>query len=273
MMDCPLVSVVIPTLMSEKTLNKCLFAVKSQTYKNIEIILVDGGSEDNTVSIGLEFGAKVVEANIKNMAKQTNIGAQNSTGKYIYRLDSDVILSKDVVRECVEHCEYGNCDAVATYWGPEPSISFWAKVRKLEKDCYKYDPQRNVSRFYKKSLFYEIGGYNEEIVSGEDYDVQNRIINNNYKTCFIKSEGFHLGEPKTINQIIKSNYNYGKTVKHFLRHNKVKGMKQMGPIRVSLLKNWKNFMKNPFLTLGFIVYYFVSYISTFLGIVHSLIKD
>lgn len=269
----PLVSVVIPSLNSEETLSLCLESVKSQSYKNIEIIVVDAGSYDNTAVIGLKFDAKVINANIKNMAKQTNIGAQNSMGKYIYRLDSDVVLSETVVEECVYKCEIEDCDSVATYWGPEPSISFWAKVRKLEKDCYKYDRDRNVSRFYKRSLFEKIGGYNEDIVSGEDYDIQNRIVNNNYKTGFAESEGFHLGEPKTINQIIKSNYHYGKTVKHFLKQNKAHGAKQMGPIRWSLIKNWKNFLKKPFLTLGFAVYYVIIYSSTFLGIFYSFMRD
>lgn len=206
------------------------------------------------------------------MTKQTNIGAIQSKGNYVYRLDSDVVLSPNVVEECVKKCEIGKCNAVATYWGPEPSISFWAKVRKLEKDSYKYDIHRNVARFYQKDVYTVIGGYNENLVSGEDYDIQNRIIKKNYRICFAESEGFHLGEPKSIFQIIKSNYKYGKTVIHFLRYNKVKGVKQMGPFRKSLFKNWKNFLRNPILTMGFLIYYCIIYFATVLGIIHSLIK-
>jgi len=267
-----LVSIVIPTLNSESTLEKCLDSVNNQKYSTFEIIVVDGGSDDKTIKIADKFGVKLINANVKSMTKQTNIGAFQSKGDYIYRLDSDVVLSPNVVGECVKKCELENCNAVATYWGPETSISFWAKVRKLEKDSYKYDIHRNVARFYQKNVYMEIGGYNEDLVSGEDYDIQNRIIEKNYKICFAKSEGFHLGEPKSIIEIINSNYRYGKTVIHFLRYNKTKGIKQMGPFRKSLFKNWENFLRNPILTIGFLIYYFLIYFATFLGILHSLIK-
>lgn len=277
MIDGPLVSIIIPTLNSQETLSECLLSVQNQTYKNLEIIIVDGGSNDITRNIGYKFATvinlEVINLDIKNRSKQTNIGAKNSRGKYIYRLDSDIVLSKSVIEECVEKCEFKKCDSVATYWGPDPSISFWARVRKLEKDSYKHDPQHNASNFYKKDLFDQIGGYNEDMVAGEDYDIQNRIFYNNYKTCFIESECLHIGEPKTVKEIIKSNYKYGKTVKNFLRQNKFKGMNQMGPLRLPLIKNWENFLKNPLLTSGFIVYYSIIYISTFLGILHSLIRD
>jgi glycosyltransferase involved in cell wall biosynthesis len=265
----PLVSIIIPALNSEKTIEKCLNSVKNQTYNPIEIIVVDAGSEDKTVEIAKNWGATVIEPNIKNMAKQTNIGAENSNGEYIYRLDSDVVLSKSVVEECVLKCELGNCEAVSTYWGPDPSISFWAKIRKFEKDCYKYDSNRNVSRFYKKKVFDEIGGYNENMVYGEDYDIQNRIKNHNYHICFAESEGLHLGEPKTLKEVVSKQYHYGKTIKEFLRENKSKGLVQVSPFRRSFFTNWKKFVKNPFLTVAFLFYEFVYYSSTIVGYLKS----
>ncbi|MCC7551741.1 MAG: glycosyltransferase [Methanobacterium sp.] len=271
MSELPLVSIVIPTLNSAKTLEKCLNSVLNQTYNKIEIIIVDAGSDDKTLIIGEKFGVRIINANIRNMAKQTNIGALNSEGTYVYRLDSDIVLSPMVVEDCVKKCEFKNCDAIATYWGPDPSVSFWAKVRKLEKDCYKYDKDRNVARFYFKPVFDKIGGYNEDIVAGEDYDVQNRLISENYHICFAEFEGIHLGEPESIIQIIKSNYNYGKTVKSFFKNHKYRGVKQMGPIRMPLLKNWKKFVKSPRLSFGFIFYYFIVYTSTTFGIVRSMI--
>lgn len=271
MVECPLVSVIIPTLNSEATIDKCITSVFNQTYDNLEIIVVDGGSDDKTRDIAFKCQVTVIKLDIGNRSKQINLGAKNSNGKYIYRLDSDIILSRSMIEECVHKCEYAKCDTISTYWGPDPSISFWARVRKLEKDCYKQDLQHNASNFYKKDVFRSIGGYNEDMVAGEDYDLQNRIMINNYRTCFVKSEAIHIGEPETLKDIIKSNYKYGKTVKFFLRQNKIGGIKQMGPLRKSLLKNWKNFFNNPFLTAGFLIYYLVIYISTLAGLFYSLI--
>jgi len=271
MKEKSLVSVVIPTLNSEKTIEKCLISVKNQTYPSIEIIVVDGGSNDKTSEIASKYCDKFFDAKIKSRTYQTNFGAEKSRGKYIYRLDSDIVLSNTMVDECVRKCENENYDAVATYWGPDPSISFWSKIRKFEKDCYKYDPNRNVSRFYKKSIFNAVGGYNENLVYGEDYDIQNRIKNHNYTTSFSESEGIHLGEPTSLKEIILEQYYYGKTINEFLKQNKSQGIAQVSPLRMAFFKNWKKFVKNPVMSISFIFYEFIYYSSTLIGyLVYSI---
>lgn len=273
----PLVSVVIPTLNSENTILRCLNSVLTQTYKNIEIVLVDGGSRDKTLQIAKNFNIKIVALNIPSMTKQTNIGIANSSGKYIYRLDSDVVLSPTVVEECVQKCKIENCGGVATYWRPDESISFWAKVRKLEKDCYKYDLKRNVARFYQKEIIEKIGGYNDRLTAGEDYDVQNKLLSNKYKILFADSEGLHLGEPKYLTDIIRKNYYYGKTLNRFLYQNREKGLMQISPLRMSLIKEWKKFILHPVLLLGFIFYEFFVYSSSiagfFVGFLQTIVCD
>lgn len=268
-----LVSVVIPTLNSENTLSRCLSSVFAQTYKNIEIVIVDGGSKDNTLQIAKRFETRVIELNIPSMTKQTNIGIANSFGRYIYRLDSDVVLSPTVVEECVQKCKVDNCGGVATYWGPDESISFWAKVRKFEKDCYKYDLKRNVARFYKKEVIEKIGGYDDFLTAGEDYDVQNKLLSNGYKILFADSEGLHLGEPIHLFHIIRKNYHYGKTIKLFLYQNQERGLIQISPIRMSLLKEWKKFILHPVLSLGFIFYEIVVYSSALAGLVVNVFES
>jgi probable beta-1,3-galactosyltransferase len=58
-MKNPLVSVIIPTYNSSRTLEKCLKSIKNQTYKNIEIIVVDNNSIDNTKEIAKKYTGKV----------------------------------------------------------------------------------------------------------------------------------------------------------------------------------------------------------------------
>ncbi|AEF97132.1 glycosyltransferase family 2 protein [Methanotorris igneus] len=62
-----LVSVIIPTYNSEKTIGICLESIKNQTYKNIEIIVVDKFSNDNTVEIAKKYTDKVFVINAKEM--------------------------------------------------------------------------------------------------------------------------------------------------------------------------------------------------------------
>lgn len=250
---------------------ECLNGIVNQTYKNVEIIVVDCGSEDNSIEIANRFGTNIIITNVPNMARQTNIGAANSKGEYIYRLDSDVVISSNHIAECVTKCAIEGFDAVATYWGPDPSISFWAKIRKFEKECYKYDTSRVIARFYKRDVFEKIEGYKEDIVAGEDYDIQNRLVLNGYRIGTAETEGLHLGEPKSIREIIKKQYFYGKTIKAFLENNGSVGFIQISPFRVSLFRNWKKFLSHPVLTVGFIFYELIVYTAAATGYLVSYI--
>ena len=76
----PLVSVVIPTYNSEKYIERCLRSIKNQTYKNIEIIIVDKFSTDKTVDIAERHGAKVIQDGGER-ARAKNIGLKNAKGE------------------------------------------------------------------------------------------------------------------------------------------------------------------------------------------------
>jgi glycosyltransferase involved in cell wall biosynthesis len=273
MAENPLVSIIIPAFNSEKTIGKCLQSVRDQTYSNLETIVVDCGSRDGTVEIADGFGVKIIKIDTPSMTKQTNMGAAASKGKYLYRLDSDVVLSNSHVNECVIKCEEEGLDAVATYWGPDPSIGYWAKIRKFEKDCYKYDLSRVVARFYRRDVFERIGGYREDIVAGEDYDIQNRLLSIGCKIGTAETEGLHLGEPKSIGEILKKQYFYGKTIHAFLEKNGTTGLVQFSPFRISLMRNWRKFLSNPELTIGFIFYQFIVYTATAAGYVASYLPE
>ncbi|MEM3465491.1 MAG: glycosyltransferase family 2 protein [Candidatus Jordarchaeales archaeon] len=96
----PLVSINIPTLNSSVTLKYCLEAIKNQTYKNVEVIVIDSFSSDDTVKIASEYGAKIYFA--KGLFNQRLVGIHKSRGKYILLLDSDQVLEKTAVEECVK---------------------------------------------------------------------------------------------------------------------------------------------------------------------------
>jgi glycosyltransferase involved in cell wall biosynthesis len=95
-----MVSVNIPTLNSSATLTHCLKAIRNQTYKNIEVIVIDSYSSDDTVEIALKNGARVYNAT--GLLQQRLLGIKKSKGKYILLLDSDQILEKTAIEECVK---------------------------------------------------------------------------------------------------------------------------------------------------------------------------
>lgn len=260
-----LVSIIIPTYNSEKTLNRCLESISNQTYNNIEIIVVDKYSNDRTVEIALKWKTKVFRIQAIERCEQMNFGAKKAHGKYVDRADSDFILEPTVIEEAVEKCEKEGYDAICIHNTSDSTMSFWAKVRKLERDCYVDDELNVAAGFMKKEVFENIGGYDIDLVANEDYDLQNRLLAQGYKIGRIKSREIHIGEPKNLSEIARKHYYYGKTLVKFVEKNKKKGVKQLSPIRPAFLKHWMVFAKNPDLALGFVVYQSVRYFSAGIG--------
>jgi glycosyltransferase involved in cell wall biosynthesis len=272
MSDNPLVSIIVPTYNSERTLGRCLGSARNQTYKSIELIVVDNSSTDRTVEIARQYGAKVHIMVGVERSKQINYGVKMSQGKYVYRADSDVILDSTIVEEATQKCEDEGYDAVSIFWASDPTISFWAKVRKLEKDCYKDELMYTGARFFRKEVFEALGGFSEDLVAAEDYDLYNRMNKAGYRIGTIKSQELHIGEPKKLRDIIRKQYYYGSTIRGFLKANPTTGVVQLSPVRLPLIRNWRKFARHPLLTIGFIVYYIVQYTSALAGLIMSYLR-
>lgn len=88
------ISIIVPIYNSEKYLKRCLDSIVKQTYNNLEIILVDDGSNDNSLRIMKEYQTrdkriKLIEKSNTGVSSSRNVGLINSTGKYITFIDSD----------------------------------------------------------------------------------------------------------------------------------------------------------------------------------------
>jgi len=95
----PLLSIIIPTRNSAASLEECLLAVQNQTYKNIEIIISDGHSTDNTLSIAKKYNARIV-ANHKLLAEPgVTLGFQESHGDILIVLAIDNIFRDEFAFE------------------------------------------------------------------------------------------------------------------------------------------------------------------------------
>ena len=100
----PLISVIIPVYKVEKYLEKCVDSVINQTYKNLEIILVDDGSPDNCPKICDEYAKKdkrikVIHKENGGVGSARNKGMEKAVGEYITFVDSDDWLEKNFIQE------------------------------------------------------------------------------------------------------------------------------------------------------------------------------
>ncbi|MDB5185586.1 MAG: glycosyltransferase, group 2 family protein [Candidatus Saccharibacteria bacterium] len=167
------VSIIVPTKNSSSTLDACLRSIKEQTYAPIEIILVDNFSSDDTQEIAKQYTGKVF-AKGPERCTQRNYGVDQSTGEYVAIIDSDMNLSPRVIEECVHAIEQAGAVGVII---PEESFGkgFWAQCKKLERSFYVGISYMEAARFFRKKDFQSVGGYDEDMVSGEDWDLSQRI--------------------------------------------------------------------------------------------------
>jgi glycosyltransferase involved in cell wall biosynthesis len=257
MKETPLISVIVLTRNSESTIEDCLRSIKDQTYKNIELIVVDRYSTDKTKEIARRYTDKIFDKEPERSA-QANYGVTKASGEFVYKVDSDFILDPKVVQECVDKAREG-FDAIVVHNTPDVRVSWIARIRKFEVDMYKYDITHSSARFVRKSVYQKIGGFNETITAGEDYDFQNKLNRGGFKTGFIDAEALHLGEPTSFWKHMKKYYDYGKDFTKYKQHNEEESKQQLSFLRSVYVRHWRRFLRHPIQGAKFIVYNFCKY--------------
>lgn len=113
-----LVSLIVPVYNVEKYLPQCLDSIKKQIYSNMEVILVNDGSTDDSLSICKHYTKennwKLVEQENAGLSAARNAGLKQATGAYIAFLDSDDWIESDFIQKMVDAAEEYNVDIVET---------------------------------------------------------------------------------------------------------------------------------------------------------------
>ncbi|EOX4833366.1 glycosyltransferase [Vibrio sp. D415a] len=104
----PLVSIIVPIYNVEEYLPECLDSAVQQTYRNIEIIAIIDGSQDNSINIAKQYRdedprIKVIEQTNQGLSAARNTGIKNSRGDFLFFLDSDDWLEKDAIEKLLLH--------------------------------------------------------------------------------------------------------------------------------------------------------------------------
>lgn len=267
----PLVSVIIPSYNSAKTIGRTLESITKQTYKPTEIIVVDRNSSDATRDIAKRY-TKNVYLHGPERAAQVNFGASRAVGKYLYRVDSDFVVEPDVIRECVEICEKNHLDAIAVHNTSAEGLGFWADVRKFERNTYRDDDLIVAVRFFTKNAWKAVGGFDETLYGPEDYDFHNRFVAAGFSWGRITSIERHLGEPKSLLDIWRKHFFYGRHMVGYYRKHPSIARAQFNPIRRSYIRHIDVFLKHPVLFFGLIVMQLVKFTAGGLGFLAAIWK-
>ena len=259
----PLISIVIPTYNSSRTIGQCLESVKEQTYKNIEIIVCDNFSDDDTVDVAKRYGARVLSRGWERAA-QKNFGAKHANGDILYFIDSDFVLEQDTVRRCVQ--SIGNADAVVTM-NRSRGEGVWAKSIAYKRELLTDEESVIAARFLRRVSFFKVGGFKEELIVGEDIDLHRRLVVAGFRVRRVDAVEWHVGEPETFRELVLRNYYYGKGLRKYLRENKRAIVGHLNPFKTAFVAG---FLKNPSpLVISLAVVQITTYITSLLGLLSS----
>ena len=178
------ISIIIPTLNEEKYLPRCLSSLNNQSRKEIrELIVVDGGSTDETVEIARKYSDKVLVEPGSAVGASRNIGATEATGEILAFIDADTVASVDWLEE-IARSFHDDPYAVGV---TGPTIPYGGT--KLDELAYQVATgwaQRlslkvglpHVAGFncaYRKGAFWQAGGFDERRELSEDVMLSLRI--------------------------------------------------------------------------------------------------
>jgi glycosyltransferase involved in cell wall biosynthesis len=256
------VSVIVPTKNSERVIEKCLQSIKRQTYRDIEIIVVDNYSSDNTRKIAEKYGTILLRG--PERSSQRNFGAKQSHGEYLLFIDSDMELTPTVVEECVEANITRRATAVII---PEVSVGdgFWAACKALERSCYMGDDSIEAARFFTKDAFFSIGCFDPKINGEEDWDLHLRIRKAGFNFGRIKSFIKHDEGRLSLRKTMLKKRNYGNSIMLYTKKHPKEAIAQFTIVRPAFIKCWKKLARDPVHTLGMIFMKVCEFSAAWLG--------
>lgn len=275
MKNSPLVSIVIPAKNSGKVLENCLKSIKSQTYKNIETIIVDAGSKDNTGILAKRYGVRLynyfpkVPKGTFDAPYRRNFGIKKAKGKYVYYVDADMELTVGVVKEAVEMCENGY-SAIIVH---EDSFGegVWASAKNLERRCIWGDDTQEAPRFVNKDIWNKLGGLDESLGGGgDDWDFFQKLKDGNYKVGWIKSLVMHNEGKLNLIKLMKKRFMYGRDSVKYIKKRPSAAVVSYFPIRKCYIVNWKRFLARPLDSFYFIIMRTCEYSAALAGILYSI---
>lgn len=219
-MNEPLVTISIPTFQSGAFLRRCLEAIKNQTYKKIEVNIIDGGSKDETIDIAHTFGVEPVYYSDALLGARKQ-GVQLASGEFVLLLDCDQILENTAIERALQQIEKDSLDMLVFEEDVFEQKTLIEKLfhcdRVLVHMVKDFNPYSSVMlpRFYRteliKKVFDNIPSELPPKVGGQDHAIiYLEAWNISQKVQLLLDAVKHI-EPSTLKAIWKKFYRWGFT--------------------------------------------------------------
>jgi glycosyltransferase involved in cell wall biosynthesis len=196
----PCISIVVPVKNEEKRINATLQSLAKIDYPNYEVIIVDGGSTDDTINSAKEFPFKIIQATNSTPGQGRNIGVKNSSGEVIAFTDGDCMPEKNWLKNALSYLKckgvggvggpmvandksnYNSktmLDVLSTFFANAGSTNF-ARYKKLR--AVTNIPSCNA--IYRRKVLEEAGLFSDDLRFCEDVDLNHKIRKNGYRVIY-----------------------------------------------------------------------------------------
>ncbi|HGK1915721.1 TPA: glycosyltransferase family 2 protein [Streptococcus pneumoniae] len=232
------VSVIVPIYNVEKYLKYSIGGILKQSYKNLEIILVNDGSQDNSLAICEEYSKidnriKIISVENGGQGKARNIGLQHSTSDWILFLDADDYYDNNAVEYLVELAERYGSDLVVTplrvvrdhIQGGNASSIKNEKILNLNKDrlieemyygrllgatpCGKLYKREILEKWpFPDQLFEDLAIAYKHLMSAKKVAVSNQYYYNYYQRVGSTTKSRYTSKLEDFYRAIEKNYKY-----------------------------------------------------------------
>lgn len=239
-----LVSVVIPTYNSAITLEICLQSIKSQSYQNIEIIVVDNNSIDETKEIAQKYTDKVINF-WPERTFQKNKWIEEAKWKYIFFIDSDMELDKNVISECANIFENNN----EVWWVCIPERSVWewlfVKIRDFERSFYTWT-SIDSARFFLLEDVKKVWWFEEDLIFFEESLLPQKIESKLKKSTkfYIKEYILHNEWNISLKKWLSKKFYYWKSLKKYKAKVKEIWIQNTAEWQIGIVGRYMIFLKN-----------------------------
>jgi len=238
-------TIIIPTFNSEKYIFDCLRSIFEMHYSQnqFEVIVVDGGSSDNTLEIisGFEKVKLVHSLNI-SISNSRNVGASQSTGENLVFIDSDCIVDQYLLKKAKDYLQRYTCygSFYKAYEKHGWIAKTWLIVEQKPDGNVKWIPSGTLA--VSRKAFTDINGFNEALQVEEDEDFCHRI----------RSKGGVIFNDSSIASI---HLGQADTIKHFFQKEAWRGR--------SLVKPIKGYLDNKLSPFDILIFFYLLLLVTF----------
>ena len=209
-MKTPILSVVITTKNEAANIATCIRAFAAWPA-DVEVLVVDNASTDETRAIAASLGAQVYEKGPERSA-QRNLGWHKASADWVLVLDADMILPAPTVEEILALCRDPATDCAA-YWIPEvrTGTGFRVKARNFERSFYD-GTCIDALRLFSKRVLEATGGYDENLIAGpEDWELDIRVLATGARCAVLKGHLLHNEKQLTYRKMLQKKAYYTKS--------------------------------------------------------------